>query len=104
MPEERDFQIDLADGVRMRVRFRQNRNEIDEFVVQMEIWRADEWVPVVRYDNAHGRPHVDLMDRWGRERRKVWLEESNNHVLTEAMDDIRLHWEQYLSRFEEDWR
>jgi hypothetical protein len=104
MPEERDFQITLADGVRMRVRFRQDRNDINEFVVQLEMQRHGEWSPVVRYDNAHGRPHLDLIDRWGRERRKIWLTGKNNEVLTEAMNDIRLHWESHLSRFEEDWQ
>jgi hypothetical protein len=104
MPEDRDFQLILADGVRMRVRFRQDRNDITEFVVQLETWRYGEWSPVVRYDNAHGRPHLDLIDRWGRERRKIWLTGTNNDVLTEAMNDVRLHWESHLSRFEEDWQ
>ena len=102
MPDERDFLIILAEDARLRVRFRRDRNEITEFIVQLETWLGGEWLAVVRYDNAHGRPHLDILDRWGREKQKHWLPETNNDVLTEGMNDIRQHWEQHLSRFIEE--
>lgn len=102
MPDERDFLIDFAHGVRMRVRFLRDRKEIREFVVQLETWIGGQWLAVVRYDNAHGRPHLDILDRWGREKQKYWLLGTNNDVLTEGVSDIRQHWEQYLSRFMEE--
>lgn len=104
MPDERDFLIILAENVRMTVRFRRDRHEIREFVVQLETSLASEWLAVVRYDNAHGRPHLDILDRWGREKQKYWLSETTNDVLTEGMIDIRQHWKEYLSRFVEEQR
>lgn len=89
MPNERDHVIPLGYEARLRVRFRKDGSHITEFVVQLEARLDDEWTPVVRYDTAHGRPHVDTIDRWGREVDKRWLEGSLNETLTQGIRDVR---------------
>jgi hypothetical protein len=100
--DERDFTEPLAENVRLRARFRTDRRMVVEFVVQLEVYLNGEWRAVIRYDNAHGKPHLDILDRWGRQKHKHWIVGSNNQILTEGMNDIRLHWVQYVSRFVEE--
>ena len=82
MPNERSHVIFLDNSVRIRIRFRKDGNQILEFVVQLETRLNQEWVAVIRYDSAHGKPHVDTIDRWGREVDKKWLEGTTNESLT----------------------
>ncbi|MDQ3541927.1 MAG: hypothetical protein M3440_14705 [Chloroflexota bacterium] len=96
MPTECDYLVHFSEEVRFRVRFRQEGNHITEFLVHSE------WLAVVRYDSAHGRPHKDTLDRWGREIDKEWLPGTFNQGLTLAQQDLRLNWERYLSDFMED--
>lgn len=104
MPDDRDYSYELAEGVRLRGRFRRNRGLITEFVIQLETVLGDEWLPVVRYDSAHGRPHRDRMDRWGREIEKRWLSMSNNEALTAGTADIKQNWKRYIAQFREGRR
>jgi len=36
-----------------------DRGRVIQFVVQYETFVEGEWRPVIRYDTAHGFPHVD---------------------------------------------
>jgi hypothetical protein len=99
VPDEREFLIELAVDAHMRIRFRGERGHIVEFMVQLEARILDEWMPVVRYDNHHGSPHVDTHDRWGREIDKRWLSMSNADALTHGMNDIKQNWPQYIAQF-----
>lgn len=101
MPDEHKFFIDLADGVRLRVRFGKDRGQITGYVVQLEKWLNEEWCPVIRHDSAHGRPHMDVLDLRGREIDKQWLPGTFNEALTAGVDDLKKNWEQHLARFVE---
>jgi hypothetical protein len=55
--------------IRLRNIFRIKNKTLQSFVVQAELRRATEeasWVPIVRYDCAHGFIHRDLMHQNGR--------------------------------------
>lgn len=95
-----DYVRELPGGMaRVRASFDKVGNEVTRLMVQLEAWDEGTWKPVRRYDDAHGDPHLDLMDRAGNEYKKEWLRCSRNEALTRAQTDIRNNWEQYVSEF-----
>ncbi len=68
------------------------------FVVQLEVELRGTWVPVVRYDMAHGRAHVDLYETPTR-KSKHFLELSAAEAMTLADEDIKENWERYQANF-----
>lgn len=104
MPDERDYTYEFIEGVRLRVRFVHDRGLVVTFLVQLESLLDDTWQPVLRYDTAHGRPHMDILDRSGRQISKRWLHEANAEAFTGAIADIKANWPQYIERFmKDDW-
>jgi hypothetical protein len=89
-----------SDRGRLRVVFIIDAGMVTMFVVQLEAWHEERWKPVRRYDTAHGRPYVDVMDIRGRQREKVWLDLPNNEALTLALSEIDSNWEHYIAEFE----
>lgn len=47
----------------LRVRFDTERGHVLRFTVQLEsrFGQSDDWIPVVRYDTAHGFAHMDQL-------------------------------------------
>jgi hypothetical protein len=68
------------------------------FVVQLEIVHRDEWIPILRYDMAHGAPHVD---RYGTPSSKTVrrLDLSPAAALTHADQHVNAHWMRYRDEF-----
>jgi hypothetical protein len=70
---ERQFLMELTLGkltdIRLRTVFRLRSKAVQSFVVQAELRKGEKedvyWVPIVRYDCAHGFIHRDLMHRNG---------------------------------------
>jgi hypothetical protein len=94
-----DHNLDL--DVRYRVRFDQDRGRIVDFVVQLEFARTDDaWVPVLRYDTAHGFAHQDSYRPDGSVKRHQPLGTGDYNVdLTFAVSDVLANWEQYVGPF-----
>ena len=59
----------LGRGARKRHYHETRRGRVVAFVVQLEVELRDAWVPVIRYDMAHGRAHIDLYETPSRKRR-----------------------------------
>ena len=84
---------------RIRIRFDTDAGQILKFTVQLEYWHED-WMPVVRYDTAHGFAHCDIIHPYGDDR-KVRLEVRGfNEALTYAITDIAENWVRYRDRYE----
>ncbi len=81
--EETDF---------LRVRMRVVRGRVVRFTVQYEAVVGEETYPVVRYDNAHGVPHRDTLDRADRVVAKDWL-------VDKTFADIDANWPTYRDAF-----
>lgn len=88
----------LGEGARLRHRHETQRGRIVAFVVQLEVVLRDTWVPVIRYDMAHGQAHIDIYAT-PRRKRKEFLDLPSAEVLTLAEEDIRDNWEQYQDEF-----
>lgn len=70
-----------------------------EFTVQYETKVQGRWVPVVRYDTAHGYAHQHILHADGREDKKHMEIENYNEALTMAEDDLRRNWQRYKTSF-----
>lgn len=102
MPRERRYERMLGGGKAwIRVEIHTEGHTVTRYIAQLEAWDQGRWKPVRRYDNAHGQPHLDVLDRQGRQIDKQWLHYPSNEALTQAIADIRAHWEQYLKEFME---
>lgn len=102
MPEI-DFEVPLDDTYLewMRVRFSTLRGKVTTFMVQYETTFAGRRVPVVRYDNAHGFVHRDLLNRRGQLIAKTRLENDpdSSVALNIGEPDILDNWPHYLEQF-----
>lgn len=99
---EREFLIYLDPETRL-CRYRHyhvsDGKQVIEFRIQLEIFADGNWVPIVRYDTAHGRPHRDILHPNG-EQTKDWFEGySMAEVLTIGKNDIMENWISYRDWF-----
>lgn len=100
MPREQRYVIPIAHEVsQVRVRILSEGKTVLRFVSQLEALHNGEWKPVRRYDDTHGQPHIDTLDRWGHQRDKRWLTCTSNVALTLARIDFIENWERYVSEF-----
>lgn len=97
---ESGFIIELdAEFAHIRIRFTTDRAAVIAFTVQLEAVHDRQWKPVRRYDDHHGRPHLDILDRRGRVYHKEWLDMDRNAALTIAIRDFKTNWEAYVAEF-----
>lgn len=75
------------------------QGKVVRFVVQYETLVEGAWCPVVRYDTAHGFPHVDRMFPDGRVEKMPLLTTDVAEALTVADEDIEEHWETYKADY-----
>jgi hypothetical protein len=93
----------------LRVRVRMTTDSLGAvllFTLQLEIWLNDRWLPIVRYDTAHGEAHIDYLNPTGTTYDKVWLGQRSpfNAAFTLAEDELKRDAEHHRSRFLEQWR
>jgi hypothetical protein len=88
----------LGEGARERHYHETSRGSVAAFVVQLEVELRGAWVPVVRYDMAHGQAHIDVYET-PRRKRKQFLALPSGEVMTLAEEDIRDNWERYQEEF-----
>ena len=71
------------------------------FTIQYETTDGENRLPVVRYDDAHGFPHRDLLDRHGRIIAKAPLvgAPTPKEALHIGERDILANWQHYRQRF-----
>jgi len=87
---------------RLRIRFELERGQVASFVVQLECEiEGHAWLPIVRYDTAHGFAHRDKMHPY-RETEKTEIPTRNfKQGLTFAIGDMETNWQAYRRRHEE---
>src|SRR3990170_6458234 len=96
----RSWLVDLEpDAARLRCSYRRRRKRIVQFTVQVEVFHAEQWQPVVRYDNAHGFCHRDTIHADGtQEKLPVYYGDANS-TFTRAIDDLSGNWRAHCARF-----
>ena len=102
MPEidfEQPLDATLEEWLRMR--FTTVGGRVVTYTVQYETTVGGKRAPVVRFDNAHGFPHRDRLDRLGRviEKRIIPGNPAPGEALTQGQLDIRTNWRRYRAAF-----
>ncbi|MDY0165423.1 MAG: hypothetical protein RBS80_02710 [Thermoguttaceae bacterium] len=85
--------------VQVRCAFQRVKNRIVQFTVQLEIFYQDKWIPVVRYDNAHGFCHRDTLHPDGSQEKTGLFAGGMNETFTYAIEDLRTNWKAYHARY-----
>ena len=93
-----EYVIPLGENARKRHYHETNKGKIVHFTVQMEVFMNNQWHAVIRYDSAHGFPHIDRYYRDGRKVKKE-LQLNLNDALTLADEDIKNNWKSYQKDF-----
>ena len=89
----------LTDNDRKRHEHLIEKGKVVGFVVQYETKVDDKWMPVVRFDTAHGYGHKDLIDPDGTKEKILMGDVGYNDLLTKADQDINENWMRYKNRF-----
>lgn len=89
----------LSDQDRKRHEHLTEKGKVLGFIVQYETLVKDKWMPVVRYDTAHGYAHKDFIDPDGSKEKILIGASELNEALTFADKDINENWERYKDRF-----
>jgi len=89
----------LSDQDRKRHEHLTEKGRVLGFVVQYETRVKNKWMPVVRYDTAHGFSHKDLIDPDGSKEKILIGAVELSEALTFADNDINENWKRYKDRF-----
>lgn len=86
---------------RLRIHFITKDGEVESIiVVQYEAFIDGQWRPVVRFDEAHGFFHRDIILP-GTEQQKTALSGHDKGLaLTEAITEIKQQWQAYRKAYE----
>ena len=100
------IKIQLDNNSRIIVVFQREKTEIISFVVVLETKIKNlkdgkfEWVQVLRFDNAHGYPHMDKLDKDGNKIEVVKFDYlTNKEALSMAVDLIKNNYGGFISEF-----
>ena len=86
----------------LRIRFELERGLLQSFVVQLECFFENiGWLPIVRYDTAHGFAHRDKMHPKEETVKTEISVRSYKEGLNYALDDLKANWREYRRRYEE---
>ncbi len=72
---------------------------VTHFVVQYETFIEGEWRAVIRYDTAHGFPHIDRIFLDGTVEKIPLLTKNLGEALTVADQDIDENWERHKEAY-----
>lgn len=86
--------------VRYRVSFVTEHGVVLSFTVQLEVAAADRWIPLIRFDTAHGCAHRDRYQPDGTVVKHELVPASDfNQALTFAERVVRSRWEELAGPF-----
>jgi hypothetical protein len=100
------IKIPLDKDSRIIVAFQRERNEICNFIVVLETkltnigYKTEEWVQVLRFDNAHGYPHMDKLDKDGNKVEIIKFDYlTNKEALTISIELIKNNYKEFVKSF-----
>jgi hypothetical protein len=96
-----DFETGLD---RLRVRFTTERGQVKSIsVIQYEAYIDGEWRAIVRFDQAHGFFHRDMMSPTGEQQKIAQPAIDKKLALTQAIQDIKQYWRYYRKAYEDKY-
>lgn len=95
----RDWIVDIeSDIAQVRAWLEREDGRVLRFAVQLELNIGGEWRTAIRYDNAHGFCHRDLIRRDGTTEKTPIFWGDNNQTFTTAMTELRREWKVHYQR------
>jgi len=91
--------LDKYGHERLRVRLKVDKGILIDVVYQYETYVSEEWIPVVRYDCAHGFFHRDILMPNGDMEKKEIAIDNLKDASKYAEQDLKDRWEWYKARF-----
>jgi hypothetical protein len=91
--------LDKVGNERLRVRLKAQKGKLVDVVYQYESFIDGKWLPVVRYDCAHGFFHRDILLPGGDKQKQVIAIDNLKTASVYAEQDIKDRWEWYKERF-----
>lgn len=96
-----DFETGLD---RLRIHFTTERGQVKSiFVIQYEAYIDGKWRAIVRFDEAHGFFHQDIMLPTGEQQKTALSVFDKKLALTEAIEDIKQYWRFYRKMYEDKY-
>lgn len=86
----------------VHVTFDKENDHIVQFSVQYLAFLQDAWHPIVRFDTAHGRAHVDVSHPDGTQESRELPMQDYSTALTWALQDVLTRWQFYRERYERE--
>jgi hypothetical protein len=100
---DKEFFVFITHQDRLRVQIKTRPIERPTYSIQLECQLEPEgkWCPVIRADDFHDRPHLDILFPSGNNK-KVWLSDQidNKANMKEAQDFLVKNWERERHRYE----
>jgi len=93
------YEFLLSDADRKRHVHKTDRGKVISFTVQFEPLVNDKWLPVVRYDTAHGYAHKDILHPNGHKEKIDLGSLTLKEALVLADRNINENWPRYKQRF-----
>ena len=102
---ERFWIQDFETGIdRLRVHFTIEHGQVETIrVIQYEAYLGGQWRAIVRFDEAHGFFHRDVLSPSGEQEKIVEPAEDKGLALTQAIEDIRRYWRSYRKTYEDKY-
>ncbi|MDZ7699083.1 MAG: hypothetical protein U5R49_19850 [Deltaproteobacteria bacterium] len=97
--KRKEYVYILSDTDRKRHIHTRDGKKITDFMVQYEVLIQGKWLPVVRYDTAHGYAHKDIINPDGSKQKVILGEYGYEEALTIADLDVNQNWQAYKSRY-----
>ncbi len=94
------FAIVLSDVDEVRIEFEREANTVTRFSVQYLAKIGGKWHPVLRFDTAHGQPHMDIVYPDGTKETRFYPFHDYNTAFTYAITYVKEHWQEFRERYE----
>ncbi len=95
------FVIDISQNIEIHVYLETMNGVVVNYVVKLLRLQDKTYHEIIRYDNAHGCPHKDILDKNGKVLRKVWYDFFDNQQgLDMAVKDLKDNSELYIERYD----
>ena len=91
----------LDDEGRERLRFKviTSKGKVIDIVIQYETFIDNKWIPIVRYDCAHGFFHRDIMNPNGTQDKSAISIELLEVAIGYAEQELKDNWQNYKNNF-----
>ena len=95
-----EYQQYFTENDLLLVEFDHAGRSVSKFSVQYLARIQGGWRPIARYDTAHGFAHMDISHPDGTQETRELKSGSYREALSQAIGDLKAHWEFYRERYE----